>query len=152
MDITPFNETFPDFWASMGSFSYILLGIAAIVLLIGVVSAFSDFPAVTMLALFVAVILGAVSLGSNMESIQKTYKDHYNNAVSELKTALSNDGFKLISGRPDLHPNTKSSMLLSYEDKLFDCIMYSPEDVNTNVVFTCGDTKLSLTEIKEGQK
>lgn len=91
---------------------------------------------------------GTGGSASGMTDRQKKLASNYNNAVSELKVHLADDGFKIISGTPDLHPNTQSSMLLSYEGKNFDCTMFSPEDVNTSIVFSCGEAKLTLTEVK----
>ncbi|MNR58360.1 hypothetical protein D3C85_1793380 [compost metagenome] len=75
--------------------------------------------------------------------------EHYNDAISELEDSLSYDGFQIVSGSPSLRPNAQSSMLLSYEGSNFDCTMFSPKDVNNNIVFSCGEAKLSLDEIKK---
>lgn len=77
-------------------------------------------------------------------------KEAYTAHVAVFDENLAKEGFKVISGDPDLHLNTQSSMLLSYNDKSFDCTVFSPKDSNTNVVFSCGESKLSLAQIKEG--
>lgn len=86
-----------------------------------------------------------------MADVQKKAQENYKNAVSELKDSITKDGFKIISGTPELHPNTQSKMLLAYGSKNFDCTMFSPEDANTSVVFSCGESKLSLDQIKEAK-
>lgn len=156
MDIKPFNDIptpspfSADFWSSM-DFGTIMLIIAGIVVMIGVSFLFVyfdslDFSFVSLIVGFGLVMWG---MGGHDVATRNAYDEHYKNAVSELTKSLSDEGFNLVSGSPDLHPNTRSSLLLSYNEKLLDCTMFSPVDVNANIVFSCGDAKMTLTEIKE---
>lgn len=149
MDIKPFNQPMPDFWSSMEPWSFIIFGLAVVALLgaVFLLIVGSD-PLSPVTLVMVAFCFSLIGLTTTSASMSQKHTDHYNTAVSELKGNLADDGFKIISGTPDLNPNKQSSMLLSYEGKNFDCTMFSPEDVNTNVVFSCGEAKLTLTEVK----
>jgi hypothetical protein len=89
-----------------------------------------------------------IGLVSGAGDQHRKHVENYDNAIAELNKHLDDEGFKIISGTPDLNPNTQSTMLLSYEGKNFDCTLFSPEDVNTNIVFSCGEAKLTLTQVK----
>lgn len=72
----------------------------------------------------------------------------YKNYVTEAQKTLEADGFTIVSGTPQLKPNGQSDLLLEYKGKSFDCTLFSPKDVNKTVVFSCGEAKLSLEEVK----
>lgn len=97
-------------------------------------------------------IVGCAGIAAGYTDMHNKHLENYNNAVSDLKDNLADDGFKIVSGTPNLKPNTQSSMLLSYEGKNFDCTLFSPEDVSTSIVFSCGEAKLNLTQIKQEVK
>lgn len=105
------------------------------------------FPVWAPMFIGIVGIAGAIAAasGGSIQIVNTAYKNH----VSELQDSLTKDGFKILSGNPDLHTDAQSSILLSYGGNNFDCTVFSPKDVNTNVVFSCGETKLSLTQIKE---
>lgn len=125
------------------------MGIAALLLVGLAIVVFSeDWREMAFPLTLMAFLVGIQGVAGGYADMHNKHREHYNNAVSELKDNLANDGFKVVSGTPELHPNTQSSMLLSYEGKNFDCTMFSPEDINTNIVFSCGEAKLTLTEVK----
>lgn len=137
--------------------SYILIGFAVLAL-IGTIPTIRfvkdlDNKTVVMVGLL-SVILFSSLAGLSTASIEAQMQDraNYESYVTELKDNLSEDGFKIVSGTPSLYPNTQSSMLLAYEGKNFDCTLFAPEDVNTSIVFSCGEAKLNLSQIKQETK
>lgn len=139
----------PDFWASLDPVSGIILGLALLTLLGAVFCLIVDASSfASMTLVMVAFCFFMIGLVSGAGDQSKKNVENYNNAITELNNHLADDGFKIVSGTPDLHPNTQSSMLLSYEGKSFDCTMFSPKDSNTSVVFSCGEAKLTLSEVK----
>lgn len=122
---------------------------AALALVVLVLSIFVDYLRDMVFSLIIAfLILGMFGVFSGVGDLRAKHRSNYENAVIELNNHLSDDGFKIVSGTPDLRPNTQSSMLLSYEGKSFDCTMFSPKDSNASVVFSCGEAKLTLSEVK----
>lgn len=150
MDIKPFNEQMPGFWPSVNTEPILttLLIIAAIGIIVSFALLFLDVKYVSLLVLVVSVLLGTFSSAGHAIIARSNITEHYKNSVSKLMDSLHADGFTLVSGTPDLHPNTQSSLLLSYGAKQFECTMLSPIDTNTNVVFSCGEKKLTLEEVK----
>lgn len=150
MDIKPFNQPVPDYFASLEPVSVVFFVIAALFIVGIVVVVFFENLRGMFLGLFIGAFISGVTGGAcGLVDVQKKQIENYNNTVSALKSSLVDDGFKIISGTPDLHPNAQSSMLLSYEGKNFDCTLFSPKDVNTSVVFSCGEAKLTLEQVKE---
>jgi hypothetical protein len=150
LDIKPFSQPRPDFWASLEPFSVVFLGIAALLIVgIVIVAFFENWRGIAFPLSIAAFMFGLVGGACGAADMQKKHIENYNNAVSELKGSLTDDGFKIISGKPDLKPNAQSSMLLSYKGNNFDCTMFSPEDVNTSIVFSCGEAKLTLAQVKD---
>ena len=139
----------PDFWSSLDIISMIFLSFAVFALVGLILSIFVEYLrdmvfSLTFALLFCCLVGGMSGIGD----MRAKQLNNYNDAVSELTNNLANDGFKIVSGTPDLHPNAQSSMLLSYDGKNFDCTMFSPKDSNTSVVFSCGEAKLTLSEVK----
>jgi hypothetical protein len=152
MDIKPFNQPVLDYWAALGPFTCIMVSLGVLAIIAAVITLIIHEVEYFFISLTVFFCLYTIFTWVVSEFKDNRYEENYNNAVNELKTSLSNDGFKVVSGTPDLHPNTQSPMLLSYGSKNFDCTMFSPADVNANVVFSCGETKLTLTQIKQEQE
>lgn len=157
MDIKPYSLPPVEFMESLGTLSFVLIG-SAVLALIGIIPVMLFVERLdhkTVGVMFLITIAFFTSLGglshANVQAIQQD-RANYANYVTELKENLSEDGFEIISGTPDLHPNTQSSMLLSYEGKDFDCTLFSPENVNRSIVFSCGEAKLNLTQIKQETK
>lgn len=149
MDIKPFNQPVPDYLASLNPVSGIILVLAVLTLLGAIFCLIVDasfFSSMTLV--MVAFCFFMIGLVSGAGDQHRKHVENYDNAIAELNKHLDDEGFKIISGTPDLNPNTQSTMLLSYEGKNFDCTLFSPEDVNTNIVFSCGEAKLTLTQVK----
>lgn len=152
MDIKPFSQPFPEFWTSLEPFSVVFLGITAILIVVIAVVAFFDNLRVACFPLtLLAFVVGLSGMAAGYTDMHNEHLEHYNDAISELEDSLASDGFQTVSGTPTLQPNTQSSMLLSYEGKNFDCTLFSPKDVNANVVFSCGEAKLTLAQVKEAK-
>lgn len=150
MDIKPFSQPIPDFWASLEFHSFAFMGITALCLVGIIVTIFFKKIRVMIAPLtLLAFLFGLSTVALGYTDMQNKHLENYNDAISELEDSLSNDGFQIVSGSPSLRPNAQSSLLLSYEGKNFDCTMFSPKDVITNIVFSCGEAKLSLEEIKK---
>lgn len=101
----------------------------------------------------VALILGTifpVIIGSFTElKVKYANSDNY---VAQFKEELKNEGFQFVTGSPQLSPNNISSMMLSYEGENFDCTLFTPENIDLNIIISCGETKLTLTQIKQETK
>lgn len=151
LDIKPFSQPVPDFWASIGPESYVAFGLAVALFLYAIFCLMSDASAGAIYGVMLAFFMAFAGFILGVTSMDAKYDADYKNHVSELKDSLADDGFKIISGTPSLKPNTQSSMLLSYEKSNFDCTMFSPEDVSENIVFSCGEAKLNLSQIKESK-
>jgi hypothetical protein len=153
LDIKPFNQPVPDYWAGLEPVSAIILGLAVVALLGAIFCLIVDassFSAMTLI--MVAFCFFMIGIISGAGDQNRKHVENYDNAIAELQKHLADEGFSIVSGTPDLNPNTQSSMLLSYEGKNFDCTLFSPKDMNTNVVFSCGEAKLTLTQIKQEQE
>lgn len=149
MDIKPFIQPEINVWVDLGPTWIIMLGIGALVFVASFIIINKKGANVLTLGLFMLGIFGLLmSAAFGAEASRDARVAAYESHVSVLKDNLADDGFKVISGTPNLKPNTQSSMLLSYEGKNFDCTLFTPEDVNTSVVFSCGEAKLNLEEIK----
>lgn len=150
LDIKPFSQPRPDYWSSLEPLSAIILVLAVLALLGAIFCLIVDVSSLTSTTLvMVAFCFFMIGMLSGAEDQHKKTVENYDNAIAELDNHLDDEGFKIISGTPDLNPNTQSSMLLSYKEKSFDCTMFSPKNVNTSVVFSCGEAKLTLAQVKE---
>jgi hypothetical protein len=149
LDTKPFNQPLPDYWTSLEPVTAIILVLAVLAVLGAIFCLIVDTSSfVSMTLIMVAFCFSLMGLVSGAGDQHKKHVENYDNAIAELNNHLADEGFQIISGTPDLHPNTQSSMLLSYKEKSFDCTMFSPKDANTSVVFSCGEAKLTLTEVK----
>lgn len=149
LDIKPFSQPFPDFWTSIGPESYVAFGLAVALFLYAIFCLMSDTSDGAIYGVMLAFFMAFAGFILGVTSMDVKYDADYSKKISEFKESLADDGFKIVSGTPDLKPNTQSSMLLSYDGKNFDCALFSPEDVNENIVFSCGEAKLNLEEIKK---
>lgn len=154
MDIKPFQELEINVWTDLGPL-WIILAVIGIILLVGgpVLSYFgkgrNDGWAVAGFLLGMIVVMSA-TIAMNFSAAQiktEAYKAH----LLQVKDGLEKDGFKIISGTLNLYPNTQSDMLLAYQGKNFDCTLFAPEDLSTNIVFSCGEAKLTLEQIQESK-
>lgn len=148
MDIKPYQT--PDInWLTVSWPAWILLGIAVVVVAIGTKAFFKTGKSGPFVLFLVGILVltpsAAGIFGAAYTDILQTA---YANKVSELKTSLSADGFNVINGTPNLHANSKSELVLQHHGRAFECILYTPEDVKMNVLFSCGETGLGLEEIK----
>lgn len=106
----------------------------------------ADWSPMVSLAAMLGIMLSA---GFAADGTHQLVTDARKAHVATFENSLASEGFKILSGSPDLNQNAQSSLLLSYNDKSFACDLFSPKDVNSTVVFSCGEAKLSLTQIKE---
>lgn len=159
MDIKPYTAP-PIDLVSDATVFFVMLTVSGLLIIAGIALGFRPTnpilaPGLMMLGSCVGLVsigVEAVTSGQALRDYGQAHTDAYENYVSKLDESLSNEGFKIISGTPNLNPNTQSSMLLSYEGKSFDCTLFSPKDVSTSIVFSCGEAKLNLTQIKQEAK
>lgn len=159
MDIKPYTAP-PIDLAFNNTLFFVILATSALLFIVGMALLYKLkksmwMPHLMMLGFcgfVVSLVVGAANHGQAYRDYGQAHTDAYENYVSKLDESLSKEGFQIISGTPNLHPNSQSSMLLSYEGKNFDCTLFSPKDVNTNIVFSCGEAKLNLTQIKQEVK
>ena len=148
MDIKPFQN--PDInWLTVSWPAWIILGIAVAMIVIGHTVFFkSEKKEYGWFFLTGILVLFPVAAGVHGAAVGDVQRTAYENKISELKTNLADEGFTILNGTPNLQPNTKSELVLQH-GKAFECILYTPADVTTNILFSCGETGLSLEEIKE---
>lgn len=159
MDIKPYTAP-PIELVSNDTVFVVMLAISGLLIIAGIVLGFRATnplwaPGLMVVGSCVGLVsigLGAAASGQALRDYGQAHTDAYENYVSKLDESLSKEGFKIISGTPNLNPNSQSSMLLSYEGKSFDCTLFSPKDVNTSIVFSCGEAKLNLAQIKQEAK
>lgn len=96
---------------------------------------------------FLMTIGFAMQAGFTEDAKEKTYESN----ATKLVKNLSEDGFQVVSGTPDLHPDTKSLLVLSYEGENYDCTLYSPKHSNQRLWFSCGEDNRDLEQIKESK-
>jgi hypothetical protein len=149
LDIKPYIAPGFNFWTDIHPVWLIIFGLTAIIFIGSFVLCFAKKSERAAVVAFVTLVFAVISVPTVAATTISDFRTAaYNSVLSELEDSLDRDGFKIISGTPNLKPNTQSSMLLSYEGKSFDCTMFSPKDVNTSIVFSCGEAKLNLEEIK----
>lgn len=94
-----------------------------------------------------------MAIGFAMQSgvTQEAQEKDYDSRVTKLIERLSEDGFQVVSGTPNLTPETKSELTLSYEGQNYDCTFYYPKHNNQKLWFSCGENNLDLEQIKESK-
>lgn len=152
MDFKPYTPAALNWFHDIGPAWMIAAGILLLIVVGGFFLAAKQDDS-TLGSVMVIFSLGAIFfpflIGSTSAMLVK--EANSDNYVTQFKEELKKEGFQFVTGTPSLKPNSISSLMLSYEGENFDCTLYTPENIDLNIIISCGETKLTLAEVKQAK-